>query len=430
MNIYNYQEAFGMADKTSPAMRKAIESWYGLYYGNDSASTEDSCQRIAYTVVSKLVKTIFGEYKTQCAQGFTAQAADAMNRIARQAMQQTLVGGECYLKPWVDENGVNFGVIPRTNVLIFARNDRGEPVDMGTVETTMDGKYYYTLLERRYLDADGALVIENRLFRALNSQSLGVEVPLSQVAAYAGLPKRYCYGVGLGGLGLVRMKNPSLNCVDGSSDGVSVYAAAVGLIRAIDENEAQLRGEFARGESRIVVSGDMLNAGQLTDHLFVGLDDDPQNVGITVFSPQLREQSFLNRKHEYLRNVESVIGLKRGMLSDSNEQQKTATEIASSAGDFNLTVIDFQQVWDRALTEGVGLCMALAAAQGLDACGGQMPTVDWGNGVLSDEDTTWQDYVNMVQMGLLRPEYALAWRFNRPAETPEDLEKIRSKYMN
>lgn len=429
MNIYNYQEAFGAADITSDAMKKAMESWYALYYAQEGTKHENPCQRIAYTVVAKLVKTIFGEYQTRCEGTLSPKAVQALNRVSREAVQQMLVGGECYLKPWVQAQGVGVGVIPRCNLLIFGRNERGEPVDVGSAEQIIRGKHYYTLLERRYLDSQGHTVIENRLFRSLNRQNLGVQVPLTQLEEYAHLNAQYRYPMPLGNLGLIRMKNPTMNCVDGSADGVAVYAAAVELIRAIDENEAQLQGEFRRGESRIIVSGDLLNEGQLTDHLFVGLDDDPQSVGITVFSPQLREQSFLNRKHEYLRNVESLIGLKRGMLSDANAEQKTATEIASSAGDFNLTVIDFQKVWEQALMEAVVLCTNLASAQGMGVKAEALPTVDWGNGILYDEDKTWADYVDMVSRGLLRPEYALGWRFGLPTETEQQLQLIRTKYM-
>lgn len=430
MNIYSYEEAFGAADKTTPAMRRAIRDWYELYFSDTRQENRDPGQRIAYTVVNKLVKTIFGEYGTQIQGQLEQQAVAALNERSREAVQQALIGGECYLKPWFDSGVPCFGVIPRRNVLIFSRNADGEPVDMGTVEKTVRGRYYYTLLERRYLDGEGHTVIENRLYRSLNSRSLGTEAELAELKEYAHLPRRYRYGEKLGTVGLVRLKNPMLNCVDGSADGVSVYAAAAGLIRSIDENEAQLAGEFRRGESRIIASADMLTGEKvLQDHLFVGMDEDPQSVGITVFSPQLREQSFLNRKKEYLRNVESIIGLKRGTLSDSNVEQKTATEIASSAGDYNLTIIDFQKMWEKALTEAVGLCQALARAQGHWQVGSHGPTVDWGNGVLYDEDKTWADYQNMVASGLLRPEYALAWRFNLPAETETDLQRIREKYM-
>lgn len=92
------------------------------------------------------------------------------------------------------------------------------------------------------------------------------------------------------------------------------------------------------------------------DHTFVGLDEDPETVGVTIFSPALREQSFLARKQEYLRNVENVIGLKRGLLSEVEAAERTATEITSSEGEYNLTVIDFQQMWEKTVREAVRVC--------------------------------------------------------------------------
>ena len=339
-----------------------------------------------------------------------------------------LVGGACYLKPDPGEN-ITFTLIPRNNILIFRKNAAGEPEDVGMVERTSLGKYYYTLLERRTLDEEGLLTIENRLFRSLNVQTLGGEVPLTSHPAYAELPEKYRYEIPVG-LGIVEMKTPMLNCVDGSSDGVAVFAPAVGLIRNINENEAQLKGEFSRGESRIVVSADLLSGTEgLVDNLFVGLDEDPEQVGMTIFSPQLRQQSFLERKQEYLRNVESVIGLKRGMLSDANVEERTATEIAASAGDFNLTVMQFQRIWEETIHKVLELCQGLYALYDMGKQEIGSVSVDWGNGVLYDEDKTWENYMNMVQAGLLKPEIALGWRFGIPAETPEQQTAIREKLM-
>ena len=56
-------------------------------------------------------------------------------------------------------------------------------------------------------------------------------------------------------------------------------------------------------------------------------------------------------------------------------------------------------------------------------------TVDWGNGILFDEDKVWADYLDMVARGLIKPEIALGWRFGMPTETEADLAKIREKYM-
>ena len=419
MNIYRYEAAFGASDKTSRAMRQAMEDWQKTYYGTGAG---DPCQRIGYAIVSKIIGAMFGEYKLS-ADPFLAP----LDMRRKEAIQLLLTGGECFIKPCPTPVGFDFTLIPRQNVLIFGRDGNGRPTDIGTVERSIRGKFYYTLLERRWVE-NGYLTIENKLYRSSSKENLGNQVSLKEHPLYAGLPAKYAFGAPIG-LGLVQMKTPALNCVDGSADGVAIFAPAVALIENIDKNEAQLSGEFQRGQSRIFVSSDLLDGGRgLADNLFVGLDESPDNVGIQIFSPQLREGSYLARKQEYLRNVESMIGLRRGMLSDAQEDKRTATEITSSAGDFNLLVISIQQVWEQAVRETAVLCRDLAELYGLP-----LPSVkvsfDWGNGVLFDEDKTWEDYRQMVRDGILAPEVALGWRFGLPWETEAERKAIREKYM-
>lgn len=429
MSIYDYEERFGASDKTTKAMRTAIGDWFQLYYLADTAENSDPCQRIAYTVVNKLVKAMFGEYGAAAAEGSYQQLVDALDAHRKHAVQLTLTGGECYLKPCPGADAFSFTLIPRNNVLIFAKDAEGEPTDVGTMEISAWGKYFYTLLERRTVDGEGLLTIENKLFRSADQNALGTQVSLQDHPGYANLQDSYRYEEPLGGTGLVRMKTPMLNCVDGSSDGVSVYAAVTGLIRNIDENEAQMKGEFSRGESRVIVSQDMLRDGMLQDHLFVGLDEDPERVGMTVYSPSLRFDAYLGRKQEYLRNVESMVGMRRGMLSNADMEERTATEITSSAGDFNLTVIELQKMWENAQAETLRLCGKLAKLYQLPFPEQMSVTVDWGNSTLYDEDKVWEEYRQMVSMGLIAPEVALGWRFNLPASSDAERQTIRERYM-
>lgn len=424
--MYRYEAAFGAADITSRPMKQAIADWYDLYYRSAGDESADPSQRIAYTVVGKLVRAVFGEYAMTANTPFGRQAAAELTKIKEKAMQLALVGGESYLKPCPTKAGFSFTLVDRKNVLIFGQDTNGMPTDMGITEKCMYGGRYFTLLERRKLE-NGRLVIENKLYRSRTADTLGERVSLTACPAYGALPSRYVFDRDVG-MGLARLKMPMLNCVDGSAGGVSIYAAAAGLIRSADENQAQLSGEFDRGQSRIIVSADMLRGKQLQDHLFVGLDEDPEQVGIQIFSPQLREDSYLNRQQAYLRSIESVIGLKRGMLSDADLAERTATEISASAGEFNLTVISLQRAWEQAAGQAMQLCGTLADAFGMVS---QDPgfSIDWGNGTLYDEDKCWQSYLQMVEKGLLRPEIALAWRFDLPAETQEDLDAIRAKWM-
>jgi hypothetical protein len=419
MNIYRYEAAFGATDKTSRAMRQAMEDWKKIYYGTGAG---DTCQRIGYAIVNKVIGAMFGEYQ------LTADPMLApLDLRKKEALQLLLTGGECFIKPCPTPVGFDFTLVPRQNILVFGRDGQGRPNDIGMVEQSYRGKYCYTLLERRRAE-NGYLTIENKLYRATNRENLGNPVSLREHPLYAELPAKYVIEAPIG-LGMVQMKTPILNCVDGSYDGVAIYAPAVGLIANIDQNEQQLCGEFSRGESRVFASSDLLDGELgLKDHLFVGLNESPENVGINIFSPKLREGSYLARKQEYLRNVESMVGLRRGMLSDAQEDKRTATEITSSAGDFNLTVISYQQIWEQAVRETALLCRLLAELYGLP-----LPSVkvqfDWGNGMLFDEDKTWEDYRQMVRDGILAPEVALGWRFGLPWETEKDRESIRRKYM-
>lgn len=429
MRIYDYEAAFGAADKTSRAMKTAIGDWFTLYYQQQADADRDPSQRIACAVVSRLVRAMFCEYTATADHRNWQRLVDTLGLRKEQAAQLAMVGGECYLKPWIGPEGFDVTLIPRDHILIFARDPEGMPTDVGTVEKSTWGNHYYTLLERRTVDSGGILTVENRLFRASEPDSLGIQVPLWEHPGYAGLEEGFSYPTPVGSVGLVRMKMPILNCVDGSREGVSVYAPATELIRAIDENEAQLRGEFRRGESRVILSRDMLRDGQLQDHLFVGLDEDPEQVGITVFSPPLRVEAYLARKQEYLRNTESILGLRRGMLSDANMDERTATEITSSAGDFSLTVMELQRMWEQTLRDTLVLCAKLSGLyqQALpEDCG---VSVDWGNGILYDEDKTWENYLKMVDMGLLAPEAALGWRFGMPFATDAERRQIRDRWM-
>ena len=436
---YSLEEAFQAKDCTTPAMRDAITEWFSLYYDREATKDSDPCQRIAYTVVNKLTKTCFGEYKAESQDEYAQAVIDALNAIKRKGMQMLFAGGEAMLKPMPGRDGWVFNIIRRDNMLVFGRDASGAPNDIGTTERTTQGNKFYTLLERRTLDAAGRLTIRNKLYCSLEVGFLGQPVPLQTLEQYAMLQDEYTYPTPLGGLGLVHMKIPIENTVDGSPDGVAVYAAAVGLIHNINQNEAQINGEFERGESKVFVSADLMRRDKngkrrFDDNIFVGLDDSPEEIGVTIFSPELRVAAFHERKREYLRNVETVIGIKRGLISEVEAVERTAKEVTSSEGDYNLTITDLQEVWTQAVHDAVKLCGILGKLYNVTGAHEidnpkDVVVIDYGNGVLFDEEKTWADYMAMVSAGLLKPEIALGWKFNMPTETDADLQKIRKKYM-
>ncbi len=434
------ETVFRMKDITSQEMREAIKAWFSLYFEGGVPEDEDDCQRLPVQIVSKLYKTVFSEYTaslTGGAKAFLDPINERVSAVKKRAMQLALVGGECFIKPVISGKSFDFVLVRRDEFTPFARDIHGKITDVGSTETTVIGRKYYTLCERRRVDTDGTLIIENKLYMSDDPGTLGVAVPLKALDAYANL-EPVTMLPGICNLGMVQIKTPQENTVDGTCDGVAVYAPAVGLIKNINRNERQMDIEFENGGSRIIASADMLATDKrgrrnFSDSVFVAVDDDPEAVGVTVYNPTLREASFLARKQEYLRNCESLMGLKRGILSEVETAERTARAITSSEGDYNLTILDFQGMWEMALRELLDTCVRLGNALGFISSSAFDPlkdvSVDWGDGVLYNRDKVWNELVSMVHSGLLKPEIAVAWYFDMPYENEKDLQKVRDKYM-
>ena len=429
--VWGLEQAFpGRRDCTTPAMQRAVADWFGLYFDDQITLEEDPCQRLPVVVVSKLQRACFAEYRAICGEEFGRGVLRGLEEVRSKAMQLALIGGECWLRPALTPGEISFTVLRRDAVAVLARDSRGRAVELVSGEEFRRGKEKYTLLERRCQTGQGTLV-ENRLFCSRGG-GLGMPVPLDRLPQYAALQPRLLLE-GVEQLGLVNLRLPLENCVDGSPDPVSVYAAAAGLIHNINRNERQLCREFENGQSRVFAAADLLyrrpgGRQVLPAGLFVGLDDDPSATGITIFSPALRQQSFLERKREYLRNLESLIGLKRGLLGEVEAAQRTATEVTSSQGDYALTIRDLQLVWQQAAGQALALCRKLAGLYGLPT-GAEELVIDWGNGVLFDREKAFAETLTLVENGMLRPEIALAWRYGLPWETEQDLAAVRQKYM-
>lgn len=431
------QLAFQAQDITTTAMKDAIEDWFRLYYLQKPTKDEDPCQQIPFTIIRKLTKTTFSEYSATSKDVFAAQILGALAEVRAEAAQYAFIGGISLLKPLPSKDGFSFSVVRRDSLLVFGRDPKGRLTDIGTWEKTVEGKYYYTLLERRTVDGRGFLTIKNTLYRSRTEYDLGQQVPLATIPRYADYLDVYTFREPIGSVGMVPVRVPVENCVDGSKDAVSVYASAVGLIHNINRNEAQLNGEFDRGKSRLVVSADMLSVDKkgkrgIHDEVFVGLNDDQDTVGVTIFSPELREASYLARKQDYLRSVENIIGLKRGLLSEVEAVERTAKEITSSEGDYSLTVTDFQRMWETAAREALRLCGVfgrLYRVSGAHDIPDDAVTFNWGNGVLFDEEKTRTRMLSEVQAGLLQPERYVGFVYKQPCDTPAQREKIRKDYM-
>lgn len=443
-------EAFGLPDITTAAMQSAIKEWFNLFFMREETEREDPSLRLPYAIINKLAKATFAEYNSKIIAQGKAPSAKAkwmndarrqMDRKKQELLQWACVGGECFIKPVPQGTGCVYQIVRRDRYLVLGRNSEGDITDVGMAAYASAAGWYYTLLERRTVDSSGYLTIRYQLFASPTASTLGRPVPLDTLPQYADLLPEYTYQQPFGGLGMVYVRLPMINSVDGSADGVSIYDPAVQAIHNAYRNERQLCDEYDLGRARIMVSSDMLYPvpdadgtirKEVKDKVFVGLDGSA-NMPIATFSPALRDESYERRKQGYLKTCENLIGLKRGILSDVEAAPRTAKEITSSEGDYNLSIIDLQRMYYDALKETLrvtdlwGQALQLCDSSYFDL--DRALTVSWGNGILYDPDGEWENMLKMVQYGMLKPEIAIAWKYDLPWDTPAAIEEIRAKYM-
>ncbi len=436
--VKNIKDAFGVPDITTPEMQEAIQLWFSMYF-NAPANGDcaiDPAQSIPYVVVDGLYKAAFGEYEYSADESNKdiKQAVEALNRCKKGVFQKTLIGGAGYLKPIPYRNSFIFSFIPRTAYIVFARDIAGNDTSIGTSDCFAEGKYFYTLCEKRTVDENGFLTIQNALFRSDARGILGTNIPLSSVKKYAGLESSVTFSVPIWNLGLVPVKCPMENCVDGSDDGVSVYAAAAGEILNVYKHAKRTDNEYELTEPHMAVSEDVFHKDEKGNLVGVpkyiqALDDMPDNVGITVYNPTPHQEELEERENQLLRHIENICGLRRGILSHVESEDKTATEVLTSSGRYALTVEDFQGMWNDAYEESLRLIGVLGSIYYGWPSAPPESLITWGNGVLYDEDKEYARLKGAADSGYLKEEYVPAWLYDEPLETPEDFARVRKKYM-
>ena len=435
LNNSDIQTAFKVSDTTTTEMQTRLDMCRQAYYRAIKSVDKNAALNLPFTIVNKLTKTMFSECTITANDDFYKDFIKQVNKKKTEIMSKLLYGGSVILKPYVTPSDkLGFVVVARENYIPVGRDFDGNLIEVILSEVTEKGACYYTLLEKRKITNNGCL-IEYKLFESEIKGVLGKQINLSYL--YSDMPESFMLDTD--SLGLIEIKTPLLNDIDTSRDGIPVFEPALEIIDLCNENEAQLKDEFKLGQSRIIVSDDMFRKNSLgepvvTDKVFVSLDLDPaeqSGSGITIFNPELREQSYIARKNEYLRAIESVIGLQRGLLSDVNQQEKTAKEIGSSEASYNLTIVDFQNCFKTGIEELAGVWAdfgKIYKIKGAKDYEDELISFDFGDGVLYNRDKVFSELLGLCAAGLIKGEVVVAWYYDIDLSTPEGEEAVK-KYM-
>ena len=128
------------------------------------------------------------------------------------------------------------------------------------------------------------------------------------------------------------------------------------------------------------------------------------------FSPEIRDQSFINGLNKYLQQIEFKCGLAYGTLSDPQQVDKTAEEIKTSKQRSYQLISDIQGSLENALRGLINSIDDLCIANGLFDGGEINVAFTWDDSIIIDAAKEKQQDIQDINTGILNKyEYRMKW---------------------
>lgn len=297
-------------------------------------------------------------------------------------------------------------------------DDTGKPDDCLFIQVKQNGVSDYYIRAERHDIREGNLRIRNKAYKSTSPSSVGMEIPLAYVEEWAHYPEDVVYP-GMTQMDFGYFRVPIKNKIDGSPCGVSIFDSAIDQIKKADVQGARLDWEFESGERAIHVDNRALRhvrredgkvktfLSKLNNRLYKGLNiEDGDKELFKEFSPELREQGFINGLEKYYRLIEFSVGLAYGDLSDVQYVDKTATEIKSSKARKYNRVTAIQEKLKLCLEDFVA---GVAFYNGLYTSGYEF-NCKFNDSILTDEEAERKQDMADVAAGFMHHwEYRMKW---------------------
>lgn len=336
-------------------------------------------------------------------------------------LQDGLGLGSFILKPLPDGKSE---FVTADNFIPIKFDDDGKPSDCAFLAIKRTGEnQYYTKLERHRLD-NNVLIIENTAFYSQDKSDIGMKVSLEDVPEWSKLQPAVSYP-GMDKMDFGYYRNPIKNHIDESPCGVSIFEDATDRICEADEQASRLKWEYQSGERAIHVDeralrkkNGQVSMGKLNKRLYRGLNLEAgkDNELLKEYSPDMRDEAYHRGLEKILRQIEFIVGLAYGDLSDVQLVEKTATEVKASKYRKYNRVNAIQTKLETCLSDFVD---GLAFWNGLYTSGYEF-NCNFNDSILTDEETErQQDRSDMAAGVMTKVEYRMKW-YN---ETEEEAKK-------
>ena len=432
----------------SSEMANALDQWYLMYLNKSDWLKPDTVRslNLPAMIASELARQIVLEMKwnitgkdengdTQTEGGedvmnpraeYLSQEFEKCITVLRQKLEQGCAAGGMTVKPYPKDGHIYFDWTMDWSLYPIAFDDDGNLSDVIFRDTFSEGKTIYTRLERHRVDGE-TVIVTQKAFKSQMKDQIGVEIPLTDVQQWENLqPETVIRNTG--GQMFGWFKYAAANNVDTESPmGASCYCKARDLIRQADMQYSRLLWEYEGSELAIDVDPTVLrpkkdNSGRmempkLNERLFRGVDIQQGDKELyNVFSPTIRDESYVNGLNQLLMRIEDLCGLSRGTLSDANEEAKTATELRIQKQRSYATVADNQMALERCLKDVIRSMDVYATLFNLAPEGEYDVSFEWDDSIITDMEQQMKERMSLLNSGIISKAEFREWYFG---ETPE-----------
>lgn len=397
----------------SDEMVKRIELWNLMLKGRapwliDGQGNHYESMQLESAICSEFANIALVEMDWSVSDEQLEEMCEPAIAAINENLQIGLALGSMVIKP-IGATG-DFEFVLEDNIIPIEFDGGGNLKAVAFVEVKPYGDHdVYYRVETHRLTPEG-LEIMNTAYRGTKN-NIGSEVPLDVFDDWAQLSPGVMYP-GMDKMDFGYYKNPVPNTIDESPNGVSIYEKAVEHIKMADIQNSRLDWEFESAERMVFADYTTVQKTKEGWHtpvnrkrLIVGADIDSPNK-MDTYSPEIREQNFINGINEYLRMIERDCSLAYGDLSKNETIEKTATEILASRKRKYYRVTAIQKNLQKCL-EGFVDAVAFYSGKYNTA---YEATFNFHDSIMTDEETERaQDRLDM-NMGILSPvDYRMKW---------------------
>ena len=338
---------------------------------------------------------------------------DVLKRLKKQlkkAVSRDLGTGGVLVIPYVARNKIYFNILSQNRFIINKRIG-GDIIDCTVMaeHIVKDDEHYYRWAD--YTLQDGNLYIR---YHATNEDT---KIDMKSIVEWANIEDMAISNVDK--MPFMYIKSPADNRHENSDYGVPITFGCKKQINKIMHTLEQIEREFDLKEVFVGADVTMFNGDNAlpVNGLYkkVNAGDDEF---WEVFDPAFRDEPLFNKLMNQCAMLEKQVGTSKGILTDVETSNATATEIKKMLKDTFDLVDDIRASLEDGINDFISACDVLANYYNLTPQGDYEVTYDWSYDLLEDTASTFSQLIQGVNQGVIKKVELR--QFLKPSETIEE----------